>query len=247
MKIVIGITGKLGSGKDYIANNVIIPVIEKFNYRYLQYAFADQIKVNVMTKNGISYNDVYEEKTHESRMLLQTEGTEVGRTNDPNMWVNYLSHWIHVHYKRGISVFIVSDVRFKNEHEFVKNSDVGLMLKVVAPNRNHQRLLRESDGDPVLYKKIDNHRSECDLDNLSNDILKFTKKYPNETTFNLFSEPINSSEIIKLFPNFIDKVGFCEHKIIYDFTTKFSKNGYILSKEEILTEIKEFINETIIK
>jgi hypothetical protein len=167
MKIIIGITGKLGSGKDYITNNVIIPVIEKFHYRYLQYAFADQIKVNVMTKNGVSYEDVYEEKTHESRMLLQKEGTEVGRSQDPNIWVNYLSNWIHIHYKRGISVFVVSDVRFKNEYDFIKDSPMGLMLKVVAPQRNHQRLLRESGGDPELYKKIDNHRSECDLDNLT--------------------------------------------------------------------------------
>lgn len=180
MKIVIGITGKLGSGKDYIANNVIIPVIEKFNYRYLQCAFADQIKVNVMTKSGVSYNDVYEEKSHESRMLLQQEGTEVGRTSDPNLWVNYLSNWIHVNYKRGISVFVVCDVRFKNEYDFVKNADVGLMLKVVAPNRNHHRLLRESGGDPILYKKIDNHRSECDLDNLSFDDFDLVIK--NDTT-----------------------------------------------------------------
>lgn len=109
----------------------------------------------------------------------------------------------------------------------------------------------------IIYDLINNNNIELinsnscfqwyNLDNLSNDILKFTKKYPNETTFNLFTEPIDSSEIIKLFPNFIDKVGFFENKIIYDFTTKFSKNGYILSKEEILTEIKEFINETIIK
>ena len=75
MRIVIGVTGKLGSGKDYITNHVIIPVIEKIKYRYLQCAFADQIKVNVMTKNNISYNDVYENKTPESgnyyRMKVQ--------------------------------------------------------------------------------------------------------------------------------------------------------------------------------
>lgn len=167
MKIIIGITGKLGSGKDYIANNIIIPVIEKFNYRYLQYAFADQIKVNVMTKNGISYHDVYEEKTHDSRILLQKEGTEVGRKQDPNIWVNYLSNWIHIYNKRGISVFIISDVRFKNEYKFIKEADMGLIIKVVAPQRNHQRLLKESEGDPIVYKKIDNHLSECDLDDLS--------------------------------------------------------------------------------
>jgi len=109
----------------------------------------------------------------------------------------------------------------------------------------------------ILYDLINNNNIESinsnscfqwyNLDNLPNDILKFTKKYPHETVFNLFTEPIESSEIIKMFPNSIDKVGFSENKIIYDFTTKFSENGYISSKEEILTEIKEFINEIINK
>ena len=67
---VIGITGKLGSGKDYITNNVIIPVLNKMNYRYLQCAFADQIKVNVMSKNNIRYEDLYENKTHVSRTII---------------------------------------------------------------------------------------------------------------------------------------------------------------------------------
>ena len=28
MRMIVGITGKLGSGKDYIANNVVIPMIK---------------------------------------------------------------------------------------------------------------------------------------------------------------------------------------------------------------------------
>lgn len=109
----------------------------------------------------------------------------------------------------------------------------------------------------ILYDLINNNNIELinsnscfqwyNLDNLSNDILNFIKKYPNEIIFNLFTEPIESSEIIKLFPNFINKVGFSENKIIYDFTTKFTKNGYISSKEEILSEIKKFIYESITK
>lgn len=170
MKIVIGVTGKLGSGKDYITNNVIVPVIEKMNYRYLQCAFADQIKVNVMTKNNVSYSDVYENKTPESRQLLQSEGTEVGRSYDKDIWVKFLDNWINVHYNRGVSVYLISDARFKNEYEFVKNEQtMGIMIKVVAPNRNKDRLLKESRDDNSIYKKISEHASECDLDDFSND------------------------------------------------------------------------------
>jgi phosphomevalonate kinase len=171
MKILIGVSGKLGSGKDYITNHVIIPVIEKIGYRYLQCAFADQIKINVMTKNGISYEDVYENKTPESRRLLQTEGTEIGRTQDRNIWVKYLDNWIKVHENRGISVYIISDVRFKNEFYYVKaEENIGLMLKIVARNRNEERLVKESQGDSIVYDKIKNHASECDLDDFTNDM-----------------------------------------------------------------------------
>jgi hypothetical protein len=166
-RVIIGVTGKLGSGKDYITNNVIVPVIEKINYRYLQCAFADQIKVNVMTKNNISYSDVYENKTSESRQLLQNEGTEVGREQDRNIWVKFLDNWINVHHNRGINVYVISDARFKNEYDFVKNE--GIMIKVVAPNRNQERLLKESRGDNYVYKKISQHASECDLDDFPND------------------------------------------------------------------------------
>jgi hypothetical protein len=85
------------------------------------------------------------------------------------------------------------------------------------------------------------------LNNLSTDIIKYSEKYPNEVVFNLFPEPIDSLEIINLFPSFSNQVNFLKNKIVYDFTTKFSNNGYISTKEEILTEIKELINELIIK
>jgi dephospho-CoA kinase len=181
MRIVIGVTGKLGSGKDYITNHVIIPVIEKIKYRYLQFAFADQIKVNVMTKNNISYNDVYENKTPESRQLLQNEGTEVGRMQDRNIWVKYMDNWMNVHENRGVSLYIISDVRFKNEYEFVKNNkSMGIIVKVVAPKRNEDRLLKESRGDEYVYQKISSHASECDLDDYNND--KYDMVIENDTT-----------------------------------------------------------------
>lgn len=167
MKIVIGVSGKLGSGKNYIINNVIIPVLKNYiNIRYLEIAFADQIKINVMTKNNINFSDVYESKTKESRQLLQNEGTEVGRNTNKDIWVNYLSNWINVNNSRGISIFIISDCRFLNEVEYVHNQN-GIMIKVLALNRNNKQLIKESEGNIEIYDKIKSHRSECDLDNLN--------------------------------------------------------------------------------
>lgn len=184
MKIVIGISGKLGSGKDYITTNVILPVLEKRKQKYLNLNFSDQIKINVMTKNGIDYSDVYMCKTESSRQLLQTEGTEIGRAADKNIWVNYLDNWIKVFNVRDIDTFVISDCRFINEFDYIKNSG-GIMIKVIAYKRNHSRLLQESDGSLEIYNKISTHRSECDLDSITDDMFNLVIYNDPEDLFNV--------------------------------------------------------------
>lgn len=198
MKIIIGVSGKLGSGKDFITTNVILPILEKHKQRYLQLNFADQIKINVMTKNGIEYNDVYLCKTEKSRRLLQTEGTEVGRTADKDIWVNYLDNWIKVFNARSINTFVVSDVRFRNEFDYIKNSG-GIMIKIVAPKRNHSRLLQESNGDQETYDKISTHRSECDLDLLSNDMFQSVIYNDTEDPFDVVQLQNKFEELLGIF------------------------------------------------
>jgi hypothetical protein len=164
--MIIGIAGKMGTGKDYICNNIVIPILEKYNSRFLQMSFADQIKVNVMTKNNISFNDVYIHKNAETRTLLQTEGTELGRdTLGKDIWIRYFDNWMKVYKSRGVEHFILSDVRFFNEVEYIKKSD-GILIYINAPQRNYDRLYRESKGDPNIIEKLSNHISECDLDRL---------------------------------------------------------------------------------
>ena len=181
---LIGITGKLGSGKDFIANNVIIPVVKK-SYRFLQCAFADQIKINVMTKKNINYHSIYEQKTPETRILLQQEGTDNARNLNENIWIDYLHNWITVHHNRGgVELFIISDVRFKNEYSYIRNNG-GIIVKVVAPTRNKKRLLQESKGCDIVYRKISSHLSECDLDDLEDSKYDMIIKNDPDSNFNL--------------------------------------------------------------
>jgi hypothetical protein len=162
MKLIIGIHGKLGSGKDWLASNIVIPVLEKLKLKFLTMSLADQIKINVMTKNNIKYCDVYKQKTQETRILLQNEGTN-GRKIDENIWIKYLFNWIGVYNNRGIEVFVIPDLRYKNEYEFIKEND-GIIIKVFAPERNKSRLLQESNGNFEVYNKIKTHQSEIDMD-----------------------------------------------------------------------------------
>jgi hypothetical protein len=189
--VLIGLVGKLGSGKDYIADNIVIPL---FKEPHLKMAFADQIKINVMTKNNIPFNDVYVNKTEQSRTLLQQEGTEKGRdTINKNIWVDYLDNWIKIYKYKGVEHFIVSDVRFKNELEYIKNNG-GILIKIVAPSRNHARLTAESKCDTVAYNKIKSHISECDLDDIPED--QFDMIIDNDTQFTPEQSILNNRKLM---------------------------------------------------
>ena len=84
------------------------------------------------------------------------------------------------------------------------------------------------------------------LNDLVDDINLYDEKHPNEVIFNLFTEPLESEEIINLFPSHKEKVSHSEFKIQYDYTTKYSPTGYIKPKEDILIEIKKLVNEFIL-
>jgi hypothetical protein len=165
--MIIGICGKMGTGKDFIASNVILPYIDNILHEnVLKLCFADQIKVNVMAKHQKNYKSMYEEKSSEDRKLLQIEGTENGRNVlGKDVWVNYLDSWIKVFSKRGVKHFVVTDVRFQNELDYIKKNG-GLLIKVFSPTRNNSRLMHESGRDMELYNTLRNHASECDLDNV---------------------------------------------------------------------------------
>jgi nucleoside-diphosphate-sugar epimerase len=81
------------------------------------------------------------------------------------------------------------------------------------------------------------------LDTLIEDINRLIDLYPNESVFNLFTEPLKTSEIVNLFPQHNEKVKFDEKEIIYDFKTKYTETGYTTTSVDVLNQIKKFINE----
>jgi len=167
--MIIGISGKMGCGKDYICNNLIIPLLKKLDKCYLQVSFADQLKINAMTKSNMSFDEVYINKTTHSRKLLQREGTELGRNvYGKDIWIKYLDNWISLYKFRGIENFICTDVRFLNEIEYIKQKG-GIIIRIISKTRNLQRLEFESNGNKNIMSMLQEHPSECDLDNVPND------------------------------------------------------------------------------
>lgn len=164
--LVVGLCGKMGVGKDFIAHKYIVPHLARAGLDCLRLSFADQIKVNVMAKAGVSFADVFDHKTQATRTLLQREGTEEGRdVAGRDVWITFFDAWSRVFGSRGVRAIVACDVRFRNEADYIRARG-GLLLKVVAPGRNERRLASESGGDGAALQRIRGHRSECDLDDL---------------------------------------------------------------------------------
>jgi hypothetical protein len=166
----IGVSGKMGSGKDYFVENYIKPYIEnQLKEKCLIISFADMLKFNLIVHHNILL-DQFNNKTPEIRSLLQLEGTEKGRNiHGEDIWIRYVKAWGELHMSRGIKYIIISDVRFKNEYEFIKKNG-GLIFRMFSPNRNEIRLRKESKNEE-MYEQIKNHQSEIELDDFKFDII----------------------------------------------------------------------------
>jgi guanylate kinase len=163
----IALSGKMGTGKDYIVNNIIKPFIEnELNKKCIILSFGDMIKINLMTHNNIKLDELYNgNKSPYIRQLLQYEGTENGRNiHGDDIWIKYLYNWGLMHKSRGIDIIIIPDLRFKNEYLFLQSINA-LVIRINAPNRNELRLRKESNTE-AEYNKIKNHLSEIDLDDI---------------------------------------------------------------------------------
>jgi hypothetical protein len=121
VKKIIGLMGKAGSGKDTVR-----AIME--NYGFVGKAFADPLRD--MTKGffnsgGISLDYMTERSLKEAiipelgfsyRTVVQTLGTEWGRSLSPDVWLNIVKSGIE---KSHSTKFVISDVRFPNEFEWI--------------------------------------------------------------------------------------------------------------------------------
>jgi hypothetical protein len=165
--MLLGLSGRLGVGKDYIAQKILQPFIESQfpKERCIQLAFADQLKINTIINHNIPFESVFIKKTKETRKLLQKEGTDVCRaTLGQDIWIRYVDNWIKTWKTRGFTTFILTDVRFKNEIDWIHNRG-GIVIRIEAPIRSQQKSLEEN----MEFKSKDRHQSEIDLDNQSLD------------------------------------------------------------------------------
>lgn len=172
--------------------------------RYDERLHDDNIDISIF--NNI-YKDLFIDKTKKSRKMLQLYATEHGRNggditiddmtlyNNKNMWVNgvymQIKNILEKSYDKKMEVFIICDIRFINEIEFIKKIG-GNVIRINAPIRNREKIIEELvkkssnktylDDDVIA---IQNHISETILDNYDNYDYTIDNEIGNENNVNL--------------------------------------------------------------
>jgi hypothetical protein len=161
---IIGLIGHQGVGKNYIAEKVLPNILPQENTVVL--AFADHFKIDCITKYNADYDKVYGTKDFHTRKLLQTTGTENGRDKfGADIWIRTVENWIKVLHSRGVNSFIICDVRFENEAQWILDQK-GTLIKIDAPQRYDARLQQETGHNIEKINEIKNHPSEKYIDDI---------------------------------------------------------------------------------
>lgn len=142
-EIKIAISGKANSGKNTVATllGTYIRYKDADILDTKTFAFADPIKEMVMqmlpmTERRILWgpSELRITKVPNSevtyRQLLLDLG-KLGRSYDPNIWINATVHMANFFAQTGIA--IIADVRFKNEFQAMKNEKF-FLIRVIRPN-----------------------------------------------------------------------------------------------------------------
>ena len=125
--MIIGLTGKARSGKDTVADLLLAML----NPKYVKMAFADPMKDALQYGLGLTPEQLdgdlkdVEDQMYDCtpRRMMQTLGTEWGRE------LIHRDVWVIAMRKRVTSNTIISDVRFNNEADMVRDMG-GRMIHV---------------------------------------------------------------------------------------------------------------------
>ena len=145
---VILLSGKSGSGKDFVAN-IMKEKLEQMGNKVLITHYADLLKYILKTFFGWDG-----EKDEHGRHLLQYVGTDVIRKQNPDYWVNFIKDIITM-FSNEWDYILIPDTRFPNE-----------VTEMYCDNfRTISVRIRRINYTSKLTEEQQQHESETALDN----------------------------------------------------------------------------------
>lgn len=154
MKFLIGLVGRKRSGKDTIAK-FVTEMMEEFTIM----SFADPLKQ--ACKHAYYLRDSQLEDTKDvvdviwgmtPRDMMKSLGGKYFRNEDPGHWVKVMELRM-----AGIDHVIISDVRFENEAQFIRDNG-GYLIHV-------SRDMESNNDDHVTEKTTDEIRCDYSINN----------------------------------------------------------------------------------
>lgn len=184
--VVLFLCGKMGVGKNYVANRIALACSRK-NLTCEQLMLAEGVKKgceedfarlaellnsyaeeaanaglpDLAKKLAVKPENWWEEKTPITRVLLQSYGTDIFRNRvGKNYWTEQLLHRLADLKREKVDLAIVTDMRFPNECEYTKDMMPDDVVCSVMIDRD------SCYKDKTLFK----HDSETALDEFQPDI-----------------------------------------------------------------------------
>jgi hypothetical protein len=173
---IIGVSGCKRSGKDTIGKYLVN------NHGFVRIAFADSLKDACKIIFGFSDEQVHGDEAkevvdeywkHAPREILQKVGTELFRDTLPlvcqniskDVWIRSVDRKIKNLQKLGHNKFVITDLRFPNEAQFIKQNG-GTIWKVSRDIIKNNQTDHQSEAliDDLPYDHLfDNSRTIDDL------------------------------------------------------------------------------------
>jgi uridine kinase len=180
----IAISGKMGSGKTTLANEIMHQFNTGHNGQSTMVSLGGGVK-------DVAHDYFLMPKDVKDRSLLQQIGQQF-RNIKENVWVDLMLNEVQgIKDSTPIELFICDDVRFQNELETLR-ADGWMTIRLTVDEDEQKRRLESAYGDDwINHWEHKNEISETDLDDVDN-------FYMTLHNLELRYVPHNASEILEL-------------------------------------------------
>lgn len=221
---IIGITGKLHSGKDTVAKYLLEKIPNS-----TKRSFADPLKEIGINIFGFTEAQMYDQKEKEvidsfwnttGRKWCQDFGTILREHYRNDVWISIMEKYIKDRVSKDYSVLIIPDVRYDNEADFIlKNNGVIIKVTRVEDNKVEDSVREHSSEKGISFGKISTFIDNSgDFSNLYSQLDKLLAEFEFPITNAAYDDLSNGDTI---FNNITGRYETVDHV----------ENGFVFTKE----------------